>query len=69
VRNQLHPPKNQLAGAEPEKPVDFKQLRFNLINCLNVIAPFESDPHVPPHRFYGVKMYVESQLAELETKS
>lgn len=67
VRNELHPPKDGIADSTPKKPVDREQLRINLINCLNVIAPLERDPRVPPHRFYGVRMYVESQLAELQS--
>jgi hypothetical protein len=65
VRSQLHPGKKGTTDDEPKKPVDFNLMRVRLINCRTVIAPFEGDPRVPAHRFYGVRMYIESQLEQL----
>jgi hypothetical protein len=65
VRSQLHPGKKGTTDEEAKKPVDFNLMRIKLINCRTVIAPFEGDPSVPAHRFYGVRMHIESQLAEL----
>ena len=65
VGNQLHPRKMVVTGEGAENPVDFNLLRAKLMNCMTVIARFEGDRRVPAHRFYGVQMYVESQLRRL----
>ncbi len=65
VGNQLYPEKMGTTGEAAENPVDFNLLRAKLMNCMNVIARFEGDRRVPAHRFYGVQMYVESQLRQL----
>ena len=65
VGNQLHPRKMGETGGGAENTVDFNLLRAKLMNCMTVIARFEGDRRVPTHRFYGVQMYVESQLRQL----